>query len=62
MDPSTGLIDYDRLEESAVLFKPDMIIAGISCYPRALDCQRFRAICDKVSRVKCRRRGSRVQF
>ena len=55
MDPSTGLIDYDKLEESAVLFKPNMII-------RALDCQRFRAICDKVSRVKCRRRGSRVQF
>ena len=27
-DPKTGLIDYDRLEENAQLFKPKMIIAG----------------------------------
>ena len=28
VDPMTGLIDYDRLEENAVLFRPTMIIAG----------------------------------
>ena len=29
-DPKTGLIDYDRLEENAQLFKPKMIVAGMS--------------------------------
>lgn len=47
VDPSTGLIDYDALEKSAGLFKPKMIIAGISCYSRCLDYGRFRAIADQ---------------
>lgn len=46
-DPKTGLIDYDELEKTAKLFKPKLIIAGISCYPRYLDYKRFREICDK---------------
>ena len=46
-DPKTGLIDYDRLEENAKIFHPNMIIAGISCYPRHLDYKRFRAIADE---------------
>lgn len=28
LDPTTGLIDYDKLAENARLFKPKMIIAG----------------------------------
>lgn len=28
VDPSTGYIDYDRLEENARLFHPKLIIAG----------------------------------
>merc|ERR1719436_244850 len=47
VDPRTGLIDYDALEKSAGLFKPKMIIAGISCYSRCLDYGRFRAIADQ---------------
>ena len=47
-DPETGLIDYDQLERTAKLFKPKLIIAGISCYPRFLDYKRFREICDSV--------------
>jgi len=47
VDPATGLIDYDRLEENARLFHPDMIIAGISCYSRSLDYKRFRQIADE---------------
>ncbi|KAK7078699.1 Serine hydroxymethyltransferase, cytosolic [Halocaridina rubra] len=43
----TELIDYDRLQENAKLFKPKMIIAGVSCYPRHLDYKRFREICDE---------------
>lgn len=28
LDPTTGLIDYDKLAENARLFKPKMIVAG----------------------------------
>lgn len=47
LDPATGYIDYDMLEANARLFKPKMIIAGISCYSRHLDYARFRKICDE---------------
>ena len=47
VNPATGLIDYDRLEENARLFHPQMIIAGISCYSRNLEYQRFRQIADE---------------
>lgn len=45
--PSTGLIDYDQLQTNAKLFKPKLIIAGVSCYPRHLDYKRFRQIADE---------------
>ncbi|XP_045497774.1 serine hydroxymethyltransferase isoform X2 [Colias croceus] len=44
VDPKTGLIDYDELAKTAKLFKPRLIIAGISCYSRCLDYKRFREI------------------
>lgn len=43
-----GLIDYQRLEENALLFKPKLIISGASAYPREWDYKRMRAIADKV--------------
>lgn len=43
----TELIDYDKLQETANLFKPKLIVAGVSCYPRHLDYKRFREICDQ---------------
>jgi len=46
VNPETGLIDYDELARNALLFKPKLIIAGISCYSRNLDYGRFRAIAD----------------
>lgn len=48
LDEKTGLIDYDKLEMTANLFRPKMIIAGFSAYARSLDYPRFRQICDKV--------------
>ena len=51
LDVSTGLIDYDRLEEQASIFMPKLIIAGTSAYSRQLDYARFRQICDKVGAV-----------
>lgn len=47
VDPITGLIDYDKLEETAKLFKPKLIIAGVSCYARVLDYSRFKDIADQ---------------
>ncbi|XP_015436578.1 PREDICTED: serine hydroxymethyltransferase, cytosolic [Dufourea novaeangliae] len=47
VDPQTGLIDYDKLAENARLFKPKIIIAGVSCYSRCLDYKRFREIADE---------------
>ncbi|CAK9828155.1 Serine hydroxymethyltransferase [Anthophora retusa] len=44
---NTGLIDYDKLAEEARLFKPKIIIAGVSCYSRCLDYKRFREIADE---------------
>lgn len=47
LDPTTGLIDYDKLQENARLFKPKMIVAGVSCYSRHLDYARFRQIANE---------------
>ena len=47
VDPSTELIDYDEVERMAVEFKPSLIVAGASAYPRRIDFERFRAIADK---------------
>jgi glycine hydroxymethyltransferase len=44
----TGLIDYDALAASAELFKPKMLIAGASAYPRDWDYKRMREIADSV--------------
>ena len=46
VDCVTGIIDYDELEKNALLFRPKMIIAGASAYPRDWDYVRMRKICD----------------
>uniref|UniRef100_A0A0E0MLP5 Serine hydroxymethyltransferase n=1 Tax=Oryza punctata TaxID=4537 RepID=A0A0E0MLP5_ORYPU len=43
----TGYVDYDKLEEKAMDFRPKLIICGGSAYPRDWDYARFRAIADK---------------
>lgn len=45
----TGLIDYDKLEEKALEYRPKMIICGGSAYAREWNYARFREIADKVS-------------
>jgi len=45
--PATGLIDYDMLASQAALFKPALIIAGGSAYPREWDYARYRKIADE---------------
>ena len=48
VSPEAETIDYDELEKQAVAEKPKMIVAGGSAYPRILDFQRFKEICDKT--------------
>ena len=48
VDEETGVIDYDKLEQTAKECKPKLIIAGASAYPRVIDFARFRAIADEV--------------
>lgn len=43
-----GLIDYDQLAKDAKEFKPKMIVAGATAYPRIVDFARFREICDSI--------------
>ena len=47
----TGLIDYDGLEATALVYRPKMIICGASAYPREWDYKRLRSIADKVEAI-----------
>lgn len=48
VDPTTHLIDMDVVRAKALEFRPKVIIAGWSAYPRILDFAAFRAIADEV--------------
>ncbi|KAL1855466.1 Cytochrome B translational activator protein cbs2 [Paecilomyces lecythidis] len=48
LDESTGLIDYNKLEELAQLYRPKLIVAGTSAYSRLIDYPRMRQIADSV--------------
>ena len=48
LDESTGLIDYQTLEEMASLYRPKIIVAGTSAYSRLIDYERMRAIATNV--------------
>ena len=42
------VIDYDEMEKIAQECKPKLIISGASAYPRVINFNRIRQICDKV--------------
>ncbi|EIE24649.1 serine hydroxymethyltransferase 2 [Coccomyxa subellipsoidea C-169] len=48
LNPETGYIDYDKLEEKALDFRPKMLICGGSAYPREWDYKRLYGIAKKV--------------
>ncbi|NLA58970.1 MAG: serine hydroxymethyltransferase [Firmicutes bacterium] len=48
VDRETEQIDYDELERLAKEYKPKLVVAGASAYPRVIDFERIRAVCDKV--------------
>ena len=45
---NNGRLDYDAIETIALEEKPDLIMAGYSAYPYAIDFKKFREIADKV--------------
>jgi len=45
----TGLINYDKVEETALEVNPKLLIAGGSAYPREIDFERMRHITDRVN-------------
>ena len=48
VNPETGLIDYEEVEQIAQEFKPRLIVCGASAYPREIDFKKFREIADSV--------------
>ena len=48
VDKETGVLNYDKIQETAEIEKPKLIIAGASAYSRDIDFKRFRAIADSV--------------
>lgn len=48
VDPKTETIDYDKLLDQAKKYKPKMIVAGASAYPRFWDFEKIREACDAV--------------
>ncbi|OFJ55056.1 glycine hydroxymethyltransferase [Mycolicibacterium grossiae] len=47
-DPVSGLIDYDAVAAAAREFKPLILVAGYSAYPRRVNFAKMREIADEV--------------
>ncbi len=47
-DPETGLLDYDQVRAKAQEFRPLIIVAGYSAYPRRVNFAKMREIADEV--------------
>jgi glycine hydroxymethyltransferase len=50
-DPGSGLLDYDVVRARARQFRPLVLMAGYSAYPRLVDFARMREIADEVGAV-----------
>lgn len=48
LNPKTQRIDYDQLRDTAKKIHPKMILAGASAYPRIIDFEIIRDICDEA--------------
>ncbi|OGS69848.1 MAG: serine hydroxymethyltransferase [Flavobacteria bacterium RIFCSPLOWO2_12_FULL_35_11] len=48
VEKETGVLNYDKIQETATKEKPNLIIAGASAYSRDIDFKRFREIADSV--------------
>ena len=50
VDPQTGRIDYDQVEDLVRRYHPKLLVAGASAYPRAIDFKIFADIAHRVER------------
>ncbi|MDC0204290.1 serine hydroxymethyltransferase [Flavobacteriales bacterium] len=48
VEESSGKVDYNKLEETAIKEKPQLIICGASAYSQDWDYEKFRETADKV--------------
>jgi glycine hydroxymethyltransferase len=48
LTPSDERLDFDQIRDLALEHRPKMIVAGATAYPRVIDPEPFRAICDEV--------------
>lgn len=51
LNPETGTIDYEKMEQTARECKPKLIIGGASAYSREWDYERMRKIADEVGAI-----------
>lgn len=51
LNPETGRVDYDKMEQLALEVKPKLIIGGGSAYSREWDYARMRKIADEVGAI-----------
>lgn len=51
VDPKTGVVDIEKLEERVLDFHPKILICGGSSYPRDWEYAKFRQIADKIGAV-----------
>ncbi|SIS63468.1 serine hydroxymethyltransferase [Belliella pelovolcani] len=51
VEEETGLIDYDKVETTALEVKPKLLICGASAYSRDWDYERLRDIADQVGAI-----------
>lgn len=51
VDPETEQLDFAEIRQKAIKAKPKLIIAGASAYPRTINFEKFREICDEVGAV-----------
>ncbi len=50
-DPVSGLLDYDKVRQAVREFKPLILVAGYSAYPRRVNFALMREIADEVGAV-----------
>ncbi|RPD97998.1 serine hydroxymethyltransferase [Aureibaculum marinum] len=48
VEKETGVLNYDKIQETANKEKPKLIIAGASAYSRDIDFKKFREIADSI--------------
>jgi len=51
VEKETGVLNYDKIQETANKEQPKLIIAGASAYSRDIDFKRFRKIADSVGAI-----------